>query len=43
MRRLQMDMPALRGEKRPRADPSDELASTARSEGNHEKGARRRR
>jgi transcriptional regulator with PAS, ATPase and Fis domain len=43
MRRLQMDMPALRGEKRPRAAPSDELASTARSEGNQDKDARRRR
>jgi transcriptional regulator with GAF, ATPase, and Fis domain len=34
MRRLNMDVPTLRGEKAPRAEPSGMLSSTARSEGN---------
>jgi transcriptional regulator with PAS, ATPase and Fis domain len=42
MRRLQMDMPALRGDKPQRADASGELSSTVRSEGNGDTGARRR-
>ena len=42
MRRLQMGMPALRGEKGQRADPSGEFSSTVRSEGNRDGGARRR-
>ncbi|MET0595671.1 MAG: sigma 54-interacting transcriptional regulator, partial [Polyangiaceae bacterium] len=43
MRRLQMDMPALRGEKGPREGASAELSSTKRSEEDRSTGARRRR